>query len=192
MESKHRFERLTGVVPFVANSVIAAVEYGEYIGQDYRVQEGIRDPIEAAKNWRKGRSSTVIGAKIAWLRARGEGKIADLLVAAGPQYEKKVVTNALPYDTPHMLFAAVDVYVFLNNKPAFEPHVKWTPEIEALWKRMGAIGRQQGLVWGGDWTRFKDFPHFEHPNFQNRRTDLRKAAIQGELTTELAAEILAR
>lgn len=29
------------------------------------------------------------------------------------------------------------------------------------WKQAGAIGRKVGLKWGGDWTRFKDYPHFE-------------------------------
>lgn len=30
------------------------------------------------------------------------------------------------------------------------------------WARTGAIGKSLGLEWGGDWTRLKDYPHFEY------------------------------
>jgi len=29
------------------------------------------------------------------------------------------------------------------------------------WAKAGAIGRSLGLEWGGDWTSFKDRPHFQ-------------------------------
>lgn len=32
-----------------------------------------------------------------------------------------------------------------------------------LWKKIGKIGKKQGLIWGGDWKRFRDYPHFEYP-----------------------------
>ena len=31
-----------------------------------------------------------------------------------------------------------------------------------FWDRMGAIGRSLGLNWGGDWSSFKDRPHFQY------------------------------
>lgn len=37
-----------------------------------------------------------------------------------------------------------------------------TDDLEA-WERVGAHGEAVGLVWGGSWTRFKDRPHFQHP-----------------------------
>jgi peptidoglycan L-alanyl-D-glutamate endopeptidase CwlK len=30
------------------------------------------------------------------------------------------------------------------------------------WKQAGALGRSVGLEWGGDWTGFKDWPHFQY------------------------------
>jgi peptidoglycan L-alanyl-D-glutamate endopeptidase CwlK len=30
-----------------------------------------------------------------------------------------------------------------------------------LWQRVGQIGKACGLEWAGDWTRFKEFPHFQ-------------------------------
>jgi peptidoglycan L-alanyl-D-glutamate endopeptidase CwlK len=32
-----------------------------------------------------------------------------------------------------------------------------------LWAKIGKIGKKQGLIWGGDWKRFRDYPHFEYP-----------------------------
>jgi len=30
------------------------------------------------------------------------------------------------------------------------------------WDKLGAIGKRNGLEWGGDWTSFKDRPHFQN------------------------------
>jgi D-alanyl-D-alanine carboxypeptidase len=35
----------------------------------------------------------------------------------------------------------------------------WNPT-GPLWAKIGAIGKNQGLEWGGDWTK-KDLPHFQ-------------------------------
>ncbi len=32
-----------------------------------------------------------------------------------------------------------------------------------VWQRCGQHGVDVGLVWGGNWTSFKDYPHFELP-----------------------------
>lgn len=32
-----------------------------------------------------------------------------------------------------------------------------------LWEKIGKIGENQGLIWGGRWRRFRDYPHFEYP-----------------------------
>lgn len=32
-----------------------------------------------------------------------------------------------------------------------------------LWYRVGKIGESLGLLWGGRWSRIKDYPHFELP-----------------------------
>lgn len=31
------------------------------------------------------------------------------------------------------------------------------------WKKMGEIGKEFGLVWGGDWVNFPDYSHFQEP-----------------------------
>lgn len=30
------------------------------------------------------------------------------------------------------------------------------------WRTAGALGKSVGLEWGGDWTKLKDFPHFQY------------------------------
>jgi len=37
--------------------------------------------------------------------------------------------------------------------------INWT--VDSKWKRVGAIGKSLGLEWGGDWSDFKDYPHFQ-------------------------------
>lgn len=45
----------------------------------------------------------------------------------------------------------------------------WNPD-GVYWNRIGAIGKQLGLVWGGDWTHINggrgDPSHFQAPAFQ--------------------------
>lgn len=38
----------------------------------------------------------------------------------------------------------------------------WDPA-DPVWAQLGGIGKQLGLVWGGDWPHLQDRPHFELP-----------------------------
>ena len=40
--------------------------------------------------------------------------------------------------------------------------ITYNPDPPDFWDRMGAIGRSLGLNWGGDWSGFKDRPHFQY------------------------------
>jgi len=46
----------------------------------------------------------------------------------------------------------VDVCEYMNGQP------KWDSE---HWQEIGTIGKKHGLVWGGDWKRLVDRPHFQ-------------------------------
>ncbi len=74
--------------------------------------------------------------------------------APGPK-----VTNAKPGTSWHNYGLAFDVAKFDNGKP------EW-PNDTGYWNRIGAIGQQVGLRWGGNsFGDFKDYPHFEyHPD----------------------------
>lgn len=80
------------------------------------------------------------------------------LYAQGRTTPGQIVTNAPPGSSWHNFGLAFDVAVL-------DPYGKSTwPENEALWQKIGTIGKSTGLQWGGDWTSIKDRPHFEyHP-----------------------------
>ncbi len=61
-----------------------------------------------------------------------------------------VVTNAKPGQSSHNYGLAIDV---VDRKKGYDID----------WKKLGKIGKQAGLKWGGDWWRFIDRPHFYHP-----------------------------
>ncbi len=48
---------------------------------------------------------------------------------------------------------AYDVVPIVNGK------CDWDSE---KWDRIGELGKQVGMCWGGDWKNFKDRPHFEY------------------------------
>lgn len=79
-------------------------------------------------------------------------------VAPGP-----IVTNARPGQSTHNhseagipASLAVDVVPMRLGKPV------WSAK-DPIWLEVGKIGRAAGLSWAGDWTSFREFPHFEHP-----------------------------
>lgn len=55
----------------------------------------------------------------------------------------------------HQYFLAVDI-VPIDKKGNIIWHNR------KLWKKIGQIGKKQGLIWGGDWKRFRDDNHFEY------------------------------
>lgn len=65
-----------------------------------------------------------------------------------------IVTNAKPGSSWHNFGLAFDVAVVVGGKPSW-------PTDAALWKRIGELGKAQGLTWGGDFTSIVDMPHFQ-------------------------------
>lgn len=62
------------------------------------------------------------------------------------------ITNAPPGFSYHNYGFAVDVCEYKNGKPYWK---------SKHWSEIGALGKSHGLVWGGDWTRLVDRPHFQ-------------------------------
>jgi len=54
----------------------------------------------------------------------------------------------------HIGGRAIDLTLFSGKNPVWESR---------YYDRAGEVGKELGLVWGGDWTRTKDKPHFELP-----------------------------
>ena len=74
------------------------------------------------------------------------------LYAQGRTTKGSIITNAPPGMSYHNYGWAVDVCIYKNGKP------DWRSK---YWNRIGEIGVEQGLIWGGNWTRLVDKPHFQ-------------------------------
>ena len=78
------------------------------------------------------------------------------LYAQGRTTPGKVVTNAKPGTSAHNFGLAFDI-----AWRTAEGGVTWDAPEPDGWEMVGAIGTDLGLVWGGDFSRFPDRPHFE-------------------------------
>lgn len=73
------------------------------------------------------------------------------LYAQGRTTPGQVVTKAKPGESLHNYGVAFDIVFRKEGYGASQ----------ALWQTVGSLGRKHGLEWGGDWTGFKDMPHFQ-------------------------------
>ena len=76
----------------------------------------------------------------------------DMLYAQGRTLPGKKVTNAKV--SKHTSRTAFDIVIMVNGKPCWDVS-------NPSWKLAGEIGEIVGLTWGGNFKKFKDFPHFE-------------------------------
>lgn len=75
----------------------------------------------------------------------------NALYAQGRTAPGKIVTNAKGGESQHNQGKAFDVCFLINKKASYSGD----------WNKIGMIGRNLGLTWGGDWKQFSDRPHFE-------------------------------
>jgi peptidoglycan L-alanyl-D-glutamate endopeptidase CwlK len=73
----------------------------------------------------------------------------------GRKTEGKIVTNANAGDSFHNYRCAVDVVPLLNGKPEWDGS-------NSIWAKVGALGKEAGLEWAGDWLKFKELAHFQY------------------------------
>lgn len=78
----------------------------------------------------------------------------DALYAQGRTIPGNIVTRAKAGQSWHNWRCALDVVPLVNGKAIWDD--------QALWKKVGEIGRSCGLEWAGDWVTFKEFPHFQY------------------------------
>lgn len=81
-----------------------------------------------------------------------------VLFAQGRTAPGKIVTNARAGQSFHNYRVAFDIVPLVNGKPVWDT----TNENGVLWKKLGAIGKECGLEWAGEWRTFKEFPHFQY------------------------------
>jgi LysM repeat protein len=76
--------------------------------------------------------------------------------SASPVGRKYVVTMAKGGQSYHNFGLAFDIVVLDAVSKA-----GWDSGHPG-WRAAGALGKSVGLEWGGDWTKFKDLPHFQY------------------------------
>jgi len=82
----------------------------------------------------------------------------NALYARGRTGAGSIVTNAKAGQSFHNYRVAFDVVPIVGGKPV------WGTDGDdwKLWQAVGRIGKDLGLEWGGDWVRFREFPHFQY------------------------------
>lgn len=74
------------------------------------------------------------------------------LYAQGRTETGNIVTNAKPGYSYHNFGLAIDVVEIKNGQALWE---------NPSWPLIAKIGKEMGFEWGGDWSSFKDKPHFQ-------------------------------
>lgn len=83
------------------------------------------------------------------------------LYAQGRTRPGAVVTKARPGSSMHNFGLAFDV-AFAGPDPYLDALAKKDASAaRAAWEKIGALGEECGLAWGGRWKSFQDRPHFE-------------------------------
>ena len=82
------------------------------------------------------------------------------LYAQGRTKPGRIVTNAKGGFSFHQYKCAVDVVPIVAGKP------RWDVE-DDVWQKIGALGKEAGLEWAGEWVHFKEMPHFQYTNGLN-------------------------
>ena len=112
---------------------------------DILVNESFRELSTQLIYWMRGRMMDPADVQAAYKRAWGW--------QPSPEECRKVITWTL--ESKHLTGNAIDFVPSKTGKDYW-----WTAPKE-VWQRMGEIGKQCGLKWGGDWKGREDVPHFE-------------------------------
>ena len=82
----------------------------------------------------------------------------DELYAKGRTMPGSKVTNAKGGQSNHNFGLAIDVFPIWQDGRI---HMEDDAENIRLLKLIAHVGIEEGLAWGGNWRKFKDYPHFE-------------------------------
>ena len=71
------------------------------------------------------------------------------------QCDGKRVSEGGKGRSPHQLGTALDVVPTVNGNPI------WPINSDQRWKDIAKSFKANGFEWGGDWTDFPDYPHYQ-------------------------------
>jgi peptidoglycan L-alanyl-D-glutamate endopeptidase CwlK len=85
------------------------------------------------------------------------------LYAQGRTVPGKRVTNAKPGSSAHNFGLALDGVPLFHGKPMWSTAGAGAD----LWRQYGELALSAGCEWAGNWTRFREFPHVQMPNWRD-------------------------
>ena len=149
---------LEGLEPKIYEMTSSLLDSLKSAGVEMRPCVAIRTPTEQAKLWRQSRSIEEIVSAIARLRNGGASYLAHVVDAVGPQHGPPV-TQALPGLSWHQWGEAVDCFWAVNGG------AEWSTSkiLDGIngYKIYASRAKEFGLVAGGLWRSFKDWPHVQ-------------------------------
>lgn len=85
------------------------------------------------------------------------------------------VTNAKGGQSVHNYGFAVDIVLIIDGKQAsWDTKADWDEDKKSDWMEIVEVFKSFDWAWGGDWTSFKDMPHFDKKGFNNWRELIKK------------------
>jgi len=85
------------------------------------------------------------------------------LYSKGRTKSGKIVTNAKAGESYHNYGLALDFCLLLNGgkQVSWDRNKDTDDDNKKDWNEVVAVFKHYGWQWGGDWTNFKDYPHFQ-------------------------------
>lgn len=94
----------------------------------------------------------------------------NALYAQGRTKPGKKVTNAKGGQSVHNYGFAVDIVLIIDGKTAsWDVKKDWDNDKISDWDECVKIFAKYGWSWGGNWSSFKDMPHFDKIGFSSWR-----------------------
>ena len=94
----------------------------------------------------------------------------DALYAQGRTKPGKKVTNAKGGQSVHNYGFACDIALIIKDKEvSWDTKKDWDGDKVADWDECVKVFAKYGWSWGGNWTSFKDMPHFDKIGYSNWR-----------------------
>jgi peptidoglycan L-alanyl-D-glutamate endopeptidase CwlK len=154
-------------------------------GIDLLIYCTLRDAREQGRLFRQGRKSVQIEKERQKLIRYNYNQLAELLNPPDPIAGSKV-TNAGPGRSFHQYGLAYDCVPLVNGKCLW----KTTGDAAHIWRKVGELGKSEGLEWAGDWRRFREFPHFQITSGRTIPELMQEKYQSPEATTVLTASDL--
>lgn len=106
------------------------------------------------------------------------------IYAQGRTKPGKIVSNAIPGRSCHNWGVAFDVGVFQDKIYCDGGSVEQQRKAEEIHKLISNTAKSIGLFWGGDFTKPKDYPHYQYTGKYDNNTFL-NLANQGKSIDDL-------